>query len=94
MAKLYASETWRELGRESVDLLGTDEWQSLGEQLVEDYFQSQHYTIAAGTSEIQRNTIARTMLELPSSKRAGVMISLEPQLSDEEADLLGAGATS
>jgi len=71
MAKLYASETWRELGRESVELLGTAEWQSRGEQLVEDYFQSQHYTIAAGTSEIQRNTIARTMLELPSSKRAG-----------------------
>jgi alkylation response protein AidB-like acyl-CoA dehydrogenase len=68
LVKLYVTETWRALGMLQVTSLAAEDWTTLGAQQVEDYFESQHYTISAGTSEVQRNAIARLALELPSAR--------------------------
>lgn len=69
--KLYTTETWRRVGDEQVGRWGAALFDGGGDQLVHDYFESRHYTISAGTSEIQRNAIAGRLLRLPSSGRKG-----------------------
>ena len=66
--KLYTTEVWRGLGDEQALLWGEALVDSGGEQQVEDFMQSRHYTISAGTSEIQRNQIASRMLHMPSGR--------------------------
>lgn len=68
--KLYTTEVWRHLGDEQALLWGEALVDSGGHQQVEDFYQSRHYTISAGTSEIQRNQIASQMLRMPSGRSA------------------------
>ncbi|MCU1578067.1 MAG: acyl-CoA dehydrogenase domain protein [Rhodoglobus sp.] len=70
MLKLYTTETWRSLGDDQVHYWAHDLFERGGKEGLEDYYESRHYTISAGTSEIQRNLIAGRLLQLPSSRRS------------------------
>ena len=71
--KLGYSELGQDISRLGMELLGrraigaadhdTDE-----ARLVRDYLWSFQYTIAAGTSQIQRNLIAERILDLPRGR--------------------------
>jgi alkylation response protein AidB-like acyl-CoA dehydrogenase len=69
MLKLYTTETWRSLGDDEVRYWGRGLFERGGKEGLEDYYESRHYTISAGTSEIQRNLIASRVLDLPSGRR-------------------------
>ena len=69
LVKLYTTEAWRSLGDDQVHYWGRGLFERGGAEGLHDYYESRHYTISAGTSEIQRNSIAGRLLELPSSRR-------------------------
>jgi alkylation response protein AidB-like acyl-CoA dehydrogenase len=69
LLKLFTTETWRTFGDHEVLDLGADVFRRGGEESLVDYYESRHYTISAGTSEIQRNTISGRLLGLPSARR-------------------------
>lgn len=71
LLKLYTTETWRRLGNEQVLRWGAPLFDEGGTEQLEDYYESRHYTISAGTSEIQRNIIASRLLNLPSDQKMG-----------------------
>ena len=71
MLKLYTTETWRTLGDDQARVWGMRYFDSGPAERLHDYAESRHYTISAGTSEIQRNLIAGRLLELPSGRRKG-----------------------
>jgi alkylation response protein AidB-like acyl-CoA dehydrogenase len=71
MLKLYTTETWRSLGDDQTRVWGARYFDSGPAERMHDYAESRHYTISAGTSEIQRNLIAGRLLELPSGRRKG-----------------------
>ena len=66
MAKLYTTECWRALGDAMVT--ETDHRSVTGPAQLERLLESRHFTISAGTSQIQRNNISRQVLRLPSSR--------------------------
>jgi alkylation response protein AidB-like acyl-CoA dehydrogenase len=72
--KLYVTEGYRANAAAQTMLLDSDHLDGLdnddGEELLLDILESMHYTISGGTSEIQRNTIARSVLKLASGARA------------------------
>lgn len=74
--KLGWSETYQEICRFGMDLLGPDGVFTSGSKafrsglLQHDYLYSRGRTIAAGTSEIQRNIIAERVLGLPRDGKA------------------------
>jgi len=60
MAKLYASETLQEIGRQGVQIMGG--FGMLPEAGMEHYFrEGMQSTVGGGTSQIQRTVIAKTM---------------------------------
>lgn len=69
LLKLYTTETWRGFGDHQLLAFGPEIYERGGFESLVDYYESRHYTISAGTSEIQRNTIAGRLLGLPSSRR-------------------------
>jgi alkylation response protein AidB-like acyl-CoA dehydrogenase len=71
--KLDYSELGQEITRLGMQLLGRDalangDPETLEAQLVHDYLWSFQYTIAAGTSQIQRNLIAERILGMPKGR--------------------------
>jgi alkylation response protein AidB-like acyl-CoA dehydrogenase len=68
LVKLYTTETWRSIGDAQVRGTGTPFYDRYGDDATDLLYESRHYTISAGTSEIQRNQIARYLLALPSSR--------------------------
>jgi alkylation response protein AidB-like acyl-CoA dehydrogenase len=71
LLKLYTTETWRRFGDHQLLSFGPEIYTQGGFESLVDYYESRHYTISAGTSEIQRNTISSRLLGLPSSRRKG-----------------------
>ncbi|MCG3754016.1 acyl-CoA dehydrogenase family protein [Amycolatopsis sp. Poz14] len=71
LLKLYTTETWRTLGDDQVRVWGSRYFDGGPAERLHDYAESRHYTISAGTSEIQRNLIASRILALPSGRRKG-----------------------
>jgi alkylation response protein AidB-like acyl-CoA dehydrogenase len=69
LLKLFTTETWRSFGDHQLISYGRDIFERGGFESLVDFYESRHYTISAGTSEIQRNTIAGRLLGLPSSRR-------------------------
>jgi len=69
IVKLYTTETWRTLGDDQVRVWGELYFDAGTEERWHDQAESRHYTISAGTSEIQRNLIASRILELPSGRK-------------------------
>lgn len=69
MLKLYTTETWRTLGDDQVRVWGDQYFDAGPAERWHDQAESRHYTISAGTSEIQRNLIASRILELPSGRK-------------------------
>ena len=72
MAKTYGSELNRRFGTEAVEILGLagqltpgSRWAPLQGRLERTFLAGYSYTIAGGTSEIQRNIIAQRGLGLP-----------------------------
>jgi alkylation response protein AidB-like acyl-CoA dehydrogenase len=72
MAKMYGSELNRRFGVEAVNILGLagqlepgSRWAPLQGRLERSFLAGFSYTIAGGTSEIQRNIIAQRGLGLP-----------------------------
>jgi 3-oxocholest-4-en-26-oyl-CoA dehydrogenase alpha subunit len=72
MAKMYGSELNRRFGAEAVNILGLagqlepgSRWAPLQGRLERSFLAGFSYTIAGGTSEIQRNIIAQRGLGLP-----------------------------
>jgi 3-oxocholest-4-en-26-oyl-CoA dehydrogenase alpha subunit len=72
MAKMYGSELNRRFGSEAVNILGLagqlepgSRWAPLQGRLERSFLAGFSYTIAGGTSEIQRNIIAQRGLGLP-----------------------------
>ena len=72
MAKMYGSELNRRFGTEAVGLLGLagqiepgSRWAPLQGRIERSFLAGYSYTIAGGTSEIQRNIIAQRGLGLP-----------------------------
>lgn len=70
IVKLYTTESWRTFGDSQPTDFGRTYFSRIGHQHVEDFAESRHYTISAGTSEIQRNLVARQFLRMPSSRSA------------------------
>jgi alkylation response protein AidB-like acyl-CoA dehydrogenase len=71
--KLGYSELGQEIARLGMELLGrralgTDGPETEDARMVHDYLWSFHYTIAAGTSQIQRNLIGERILGLPKGR--------------------------
>jgi len=71
--KLGYSELGQEIARLGMELLGraalgADGPDSVAARTVHDYLWSFQYTIAAGTSQIQRNVIAERILGMPRSR--------------------------
>ena len=71
--KLGYSELGQEIARLGMDLLGrraigVDGAGSADARIVHDYLWSFQYTIAAGTSQIQRNLIAERILGMPKGR--------------------------
>ncbi len=69
LLKLYTTETWRGFGDHELLAWGSGIFAGGDFETLVDYYESRHYTISAGTSEIQRNTISGRLLGLPSSRR-------------------------
>ncbi|MFF1555758.1 acyl-CoA dehydrogenase family protein [Rhodococcus erythropolis] len=69
--KLFTSETWRTMGDDQVRTWGMRYFDGGPPERLHDYAESRHYTISAGTSEIQRNLIASRILGLPSARKKG-----------------------
>jgi alkylation response protein AidB-like acyl-CoA dehydrogenase len=72
MSKVFGSETVQRVTKTSLDILGmygaldrNDKWAPLKGRIQENWMSAFSGTIAAGTSEIQRNIIASRGLELP-----------------------------
>jgi alkylation response protein AidB-like acyl-CoA dehydrogenase len=67
IVRLRYSELRKQLHRLSLDVLGTEALEMEGPDKLSsfDYLDSYHHTIAAGTSEIQRNIIGERVLGLP-----------------------------
>jgi alkylation response protein AidB-like acyl-CoA dehydrogenase len=72
MAKVYGSELNRRFGNEAVAVLGLagqiqpgSRWAPLQGRLARSFLAGYSYTVAGGTSEIQRNIIAQRGLGLP-----------------------------
>ena len=72
MSKVFGSETVQRVTKTSMDILGMygaldrhDKWAPLKGRIQENWMSAFSGTIAAGTSEIQRNIIASRGLELP-----------------------------
>jgi hypothetical protein len=79
MAKVYADETGQKLARLGMDLLGIwgplregSRWAKLGGQISHLYQTTLGHTIAGGTAEILRTTVAVRGLGLPAEPKAGV----------------------
>jgi alkylation response protein AidB-like acyl-CoA dehydrogenase len=68
LVKLFVTEAVRKQGRAEAAAFGDRERAALDDAWVFDVLDSMHYTISAGTSEIQRNIVASRMLDLPSSR--------------------------
>jgi alkylation response protein AidB-like acyl-CoA dehydrogenase len=71
--KLGYSELGQEISRLGMELIGRgaigyDGPESEAAQVVHDYLWSFQYTIAAGTSQIQRNVIAERILGMPKGR--------------------------
>ncbi len=71
--KLGYSELGQEIARLGMELLGrralgTDGPETEDARMVHDYLWSFQYTIAAGTSQIQRNLIGERILGLPKGR--------------------------
>ena len=71
--KLGYSELGQEISRLGLELLGrraigVDGPDDPAARLVRDYLWSFQYTIAAGTSQIQRNLIAERILGMPKAR--------------------------
>jgi alkylation response protein AidB-like acyl-CoA dehydrogenase len=71
--KLGYSELGQEIARFGMELLGRRAIGTAGPdteeaRLVHDYLWSFQYTIAAGTSQIQRNLVAERILGLPKGR--------------------------
>jgi alkylation response protein AidB-like acyl-CoA dehydrogenase len=69
LVKLYTTETWRTMGDDQVRWWGAPYFTDGPIERLHDQAESRHFTISAGTSEIQRNLIASRLLELPSGRR-------------------------
>src|SRR2546427_735555 len=76
MAKVYADETGQKLARLGMDLLGVwgplregSRWAKLGGQISHLYLTTLGHTIAGGTAEILRTSIAVRGLGLPAEPR-------------------------
>ena len=72
MSKVFGSETVQRVTKTSMDILGMygaldrdDKWAPLKGRIQENWMSAFSGTIAAGTSEIQRNIIASRGLDLP-----------------------------
>ncbi len=72
MAKLFGSELQQRLGRVAINamglrgaLIGRSPWVALGGRVAQYYLSTVSLTIAAGTSEVNRNIIAQRGLGLP-----------------------------
>ena len=72
MSKVFGSETFQRVTSAGLEILGLygllrngDSWAPLGGRVPEDWMYSFSGTIAAGTSEVQRNIIASRGLGLP-----------------------------
>ena len=79
MAKVYADETGQKLARLGMDLLGIwgplregSRWAKLGGQISHLYQTTLGHTIAGGTAEILRTTVAVRGLGLPAEPKASV----------------------
>src|SRR5262245_37590313 len=79
MAKVYADETGQKLARLGMDLLGIwgplragSRWAKLGGQISHLYQTTLGHTIAGGTAEILRTTVAVRGLGLPAEPKAAV----------------------
>jgi len=70
IVKLFTTETWRAFGDSQPTDYGLPFFSHIGHQHLEDFAESRHYTISAGTSEVQRNLIARQYLQMPSTRSA------------------------
>src|SRR6266851_8273954 len=77
MAKVYADETGQKLARLGMDLLGVwgplregSRWAKLGGQISHLYLTTLGHTIAGGTAEILRTSVAVRGLGLPSEPKA------------------------
>jgi alkylation response protein AidB-like acyl-CoA dehydrogenase len=77
IARLFQSQLEQAFYEAAVDLLGPDALLLSGERAIEGgrwaagYLHSRGATIGAGTAEIQRNTIAEQILEMPRSGTGG-----------------------
>ncbi len=76
MSKVFGSETVQRVTKTSMDILGmygaldrNDKWAPLKGRIQENWMSSFSGTIAAGTSEIQRNIIGERALGLPREPR-------------------------
>jgi alkylation response protein AidB-like acyl-CoA dehydrogenase len=76
MAKVYADETGQKLARLGMDLLGVwgplregSRWAKLGGQISHLYLTTLGHTIAGGTAEILRTSVAVRGLGLPSEPK-------------------------
>src|SRR5712671_4730671 len=79
MAKVYADETGQKLARLGMDLLGVwgplregSRWAKLGGQISHLYLTTLGHTIAGGTAEILRTSVAVRGLGLPAEPKAAV----------------------
>ena len=79
MAKVYADETGQKLARLGMDLLGVwgplregSRWAKLGGQISHLYLTTLGHTIAGGTAEILRTTVAVRGLGLPAEPKVAV----------------------
>lgn len=69
LVKLYTTETWRTMGDDQLRWWGAPYFTEGPKERLHDQAESRHFTISAGTSEIQRNLIASRLLELPSGRK-------------------------
>jgi len=79
MAKVYADETGQKLARLGMDLLGVwgplregSRWAKLGGQISHLYLTTLGHTIAGGTAEILRSSVAVRGLGLPAEPKVAV----------------------
>ena len=78
LGKVYADETGQKVAAFGMDLLGAygpmaegSRWELLQGQIRHLYLSSMGQTIAGGTSEVLRSTVATRGLGLPRGPRAG-----------------------